>query len=93
MKGAYININAVLSGVTYYEGNITVPITTTSWVPGTNYVYNITFGDYSSGNTGGGGYVPGSQTSDNKPEKVLTPITITATVTEWVDASDIDIDL
>lgn len=85
LKGSYINLNASLSGVTEYTGNIAIPITTVKWEPGYSYTYNIVFGN-ETGSTGGGGYNPDKSTDGgNKPEQVLQPIQVNVSVDEWTD--------
>ena len=94
-SGTYIKLDAVLSGVADYTGEIAVPITTTEWQPGYSYTYIITFGD-SSGSTGGGGYNPYKENpnpnkpSDKTPEPILMPITISVTVEAWDDQTPDD---
>ena len=87
MKGTYLELTATISGVTSYNGDIAIPITTTEWLPGYSYTYTIVFGG--DGSTGGGGYNPNKPSPSNpdQPEQILMPINISATVEEWVDVS------
>ena len=92
--GTYINIYGTLSGVAEYTGNIAIPLdsTTDTWEAGVSYEYVILFGK--GGTTGGGGYNPdqaASGTDNEKPEKILLPITLFVTVAEWSNVSQEDI--
>ena len=85
LNGSYINLNASLTGVTDYTGNIAIPITTVKWEPGYSYTYNIVFGN-ETGSTGGGGYNPDKSTDGgNKPEQILQPIQVNVSVDQWTD--------
>ena len=65
---------------------IAIPIPAITWKPGKRYVYTFVF--TTSGN---GGYNPYPSGSD--PEPVLTPITLSVTVDDFVKGEDKDVDM
>ncbi|MDD5819284.1 MAG: fimbrillin family protein [Bacteroidales bacterium] len=69
--------------VVLHDGQIAVPIPTgTTWVDGLRYVYTFNFTTY-----GTGGVDPGTGSP------VLTPISLTVTVDDFVDAGNTDVDV
>ena len=66
--------------------DIAIPIPAITWKPGKRYVYTFVF--TTSGN---GGYNPYPSGSD--PEPVLTPITLSVTVDDFVKGEDKDVDM
>lgn len=68
------------------EQFIAIPIPTITWKPGKRYVYTFIFTP-----DGNGGYNPDPSGSD--PEPVLTPITLSVTVDDFVKGEDKDVDM
>ena len=66
---------------------IAIPIPAITWKPGKRYVYTFVF--TTSGN---GGYNP-DPTDPSKPEPVLTPITLSVTVDDFVDGGNTDVNM
>lgn len=72
-----------LTDVVLHNGQIAVPIpASTTWVDGLRYVYTFNFTTY-----GTGGVDPGTG------DPVLTPISLTVTVDDFVDAGNTDVDV
>lgn len=69
------------------EQFIAIPIPAITWKPGKRYVYTFVF--TTSGN---GGYNP-DPTDPSKPEPVLTPITLSVTVDDFVDGGNTDVNM
>lgn len=66
---------------------IAIPIPAITWKPGKRYVYTFVF--TTSGN---GGYNP-DPTDPSEPEPVLTPITLSVTVDDFVDGGNTDVNM
>lgn len=80
VAGAAVNKT---SDVVLHDGQIAVPIpASTTWVDGLRYVYTFNFTTY-----GTGGVDPGTGSP------VLTPISLTVTVDDFVDAGNTDVDV
>ena len=72
-----------VNDVVLHEGKIAVPIPeSTTWADGLRYVYTFNFTSY-----GTGGVDPGTG------DPVLTPITLSVTVDDFVDAGNKDVDV